>query len=92
MMDQEILDLYDEYLHASLDRREFIKKLALLAGGTAAAHALLPLLELTHAQAQVVPEDDPRLTTGYIKYPGETGEVRAHFARPKETQNCRVWW
>jgi carboxymethylenebutenolidase len=83
MMDQEILDLYDEYLHASLDRREFIKKLALLAGGTAAAHALLPLLELTHAQAQVVPEDDPRLTTGYIKYPGETGEVRAHFARPK---------
>jgi len=82
-MDQKIVDLYDEYIHESLDRREFLKKLAILAGGTAAAQALLPLLELNYAQAQGVPEDDPRLKTGYINYPGATGEVRAHFARPK---------
>jgi len=82
-MDQKIIDLYDEYTHESLDRREFLKKLAILAGGTAAAHALLPLLESNYAKAEVVPKDDPRLKTGYIKYPGATGEVRAHFARPK---------
>jgi carboxymethylenebutenolidase len=82
-MDQKIIDLYDEYTHGLLDRREFLKKLVVLAGGMAAAHALLPLLELNYAQAEVVPKDDPRLKTGYINYPGVTGEVRAHFARPK---------
>lgn len=82
-MGQKIIDLYDEYTHGLLDRREFLKKLAVLAGGMAAAQALLPLLELNYAQAEVVPKDAPRLKTGYIKYPGVTGEVSAHFARPK---------
>jgi carboxymethylenebutenolidase len=82
-MDQRIIDLYDEYSHQSLDRREFLKKFAILAGGTAAANALLPLLEYNYARAEVVPKDDPRLYTEYIKYPGETGEVRANLVRPK---------
>jgi carboxymethylenebutenolidase len=83
-MDKRIIDLYDEYTHESLDRREFLKKLAILAGGTAAAHALLPLLEDNYAQAEVIPRDDPRLGTAYITYPGATGEVRAIFVRPKK--------
>jgi carboxymethylenebutenolidase len=82
-MDQKINDLYDEYTTNQLDRRGFLKKLIKLAGGTAAAVALLPLLEKDYARAQVVPKDDPRLHTEYIKYPGETGEVRAYLARPK---------
>jgi carboxymethylenebutenolidase len=82
-MDRKIIDLYDEYTHGLLDRREFLKKLAVLAGGIAAADALLPLLELNYARAEVVPKDDPRLKTGYINYPGATGEVRAHFTRPR---------
>jgi carboxymethylenebutenolidase len=82
-MDRKIIDLYDEYRHESLDRREFLKKLSVLAGGIAAAHALLPLLEHNYAQAEVVPKDDLRLQTGYTNYPGATGDVRAHFARPK---------
>jgi len=82
-MDQKIIDLYDDYAHGSLDRREFLKKLAVLAGSTAAAVTLLPLIENKYAQAQVVPKDDPRLHVENIKYPGETGEVLAHFARPK---------
>jgi carboxymethylenebutenolidase len=85
-MDQEIIDLYDEYRHESLDRREFLKKLSVLAGGIAAAQALLPLLEHNYAQAEVVPKDDPRLQTDNITYPGATGDVRAHFARPKEDE------
>ena len=82
-MDQKIIDLYDEYTHELLDRRAFLRKLSILAGGTAAAHALLPLLENNYARAEVVPKDDPRLDTDDINYPGATGEVRAHFARPK---------
>jgi carboxymethylenebutenolidase len=66
-----------------MDRRQFLEKLVLLAGGTAAAAALLPALESGRAKLQVVPEDDPRLETGYIKYPGESGEIRAYSARPK---------
>ena len=82
-MDQEIIDLYDEYTHELLDRREFLKKLSILVGGAAAANALLPLLENNYARAEIVPKDDPRLKTDNITYPGATGEVRAHFARPK---------
>ena len=82
-MDQKFIDLYDDYTNGLLDRREFIKKLAVLAGGAAAAIALLPLIENKYAQAQVVPKDDPRLYVENIKYPGETGDVLAHFARPK---------
>ncbi len=44
-MDQKIISLYDEYTHAPLPRRVFLERLATLAGGTAAAMALLPLLE-----------------------------------------------
>ena len=82
-MDQKIINLYDEYTKGLLDRREFLKKLAVLAGNTAAAVTLLPLLENSYAQAQIVPEDDPRLHVEDIEYPGETGAVQAHFARPK---------
>jgi carboxymethylenebutenolidase len=83
-MEQRIIDLYDEYKRDLIDRRRFLKRLALFVGGTAAANALLPLLEYHQAHAAIVPKDDPRLFTDYIKYPGATGGVRAHLARPKD--------
>ena len=82
-MDQKFIDLYDEYTHALLDRREFLRRLSVLTGSIAAAIALLPLLENNQARAQIVPKNDPRLSTEYIKYTGATGEVRAYSARPK---------
>ena len=82
-MAPEISDLYDEYMKQSMTRAEFLKRLAFLAGGAAAAYALLPLLGNSDVKAEIVPEDDPRLHTGAIKYPGETGEVLASLARPK---------
>lgn len=82
-MDEKIKGLCEEYSNGFLDRREFLKKLTALAGGTAAALALLPLIEGSYAEAQIVADDDPRLHVKDIKYPGETGDVLAHFARPK---------
>ena len=82
-MEKRILDLYDEYKKGSLDRREFLKKLATLVGGTAAALGLLPFLEGSYAEAKVVSKDDPRLHVEDIKYPAETGDMLAHYARPK---------
>jgi len=82
-MDRKIIALYNEYTHGLLDRRGFLKKSSILAGGTAAASALLPFLEQNYAKAEVVPKNDPRLNTDDIKYPGATGDVRAYLARPK---------
>jgi len=83
MTDHEIIDAYDEHAIENADRREFLKKLTHLAGGTAAAYALLPHLGDNSAMAEIVPRDDPRLETGYIKYPGSTGDIRASLARPR---------
>ena len=83
IMDPKIIDLYDAYLHQSLNRRTFLNKLAVLAGGTTAAFALLPLLERNHARAEIIAKDDRRLHTEYVRYPGDTSEMRAYLARPK---------
>ena len=82
-MRQEFLELYEKYSNGSLDRREFLKRLALVAGCTAAANALLPLMGRNAALAQITAKDDARLISEYVKYAGETGDVRAYFARPK---------
>src|SRR3546814_9542831 len=83
-MDQKIIDLYDEYTHTPLDRRVFLERLAVLAGGSAAAAALVPLLEARKAAAAVVPADDPRLAAETIGFQGQTGEVRGYLARPAD--------
>ncbi len=82
-MDQKIIELYGQYVDGLVDRRQFLQKLACLAGGAAAALTLLSLLENNKAAAQIVARDDPRLDTEHINYPGATGEVRAYLARPK---------
>jgi len=82
-MRQEIVDLYEKYFNGSLDRREFLKRLALIAGSAAVADALLHLLGRDAAWAQITAKDDARLSAESIKYPGESGEVRGYFARPK---------
>jgi carboxymethylenebutenolidase len=83
-MRQDIIDLYDDYTHARLDRRVFLDRLRALAGGTAAAAALLPLLRCNYAQAAVVAADDARLGTERITFPGASGEVTAYLARPAD--------
>jgi carboxymethylenebutenolidase len=82
-MDEQIIDLYVEHKHGLLGRREFLKRLSVIAGGTVAANSLLALLENTYARADLVPKDDPRLISEDIKYPGSTGEVRAKLSRLK---------
>lgn len=83
-MDRKIIGLYEEYAGGKMGRRNFLARLAQIAGGTAAGAALLPRLEAWHATGgQFVAEDDARLETGYITYPAPDGEMRAYSARPK---------
>ena len=81
-MDQKIINLYDEYTHRPLSRNEFLKRLAILAGGTAAAMMVLPMLEGNYASAAITKQDD--LITENIKYPGVPNEMTAYVARPKK--------
>lgn len=75
--------LYDKYRKGFINRREFLRRLSVLAGSATAANALLVILEKSYAGADVVQKDDPRLYTRAITYPGETGEIRGEFARLK---------
>ncbi len=81
-MDPKVNSLYYEYKNGNLDRRQFLKKLALVAGGTAAAYSLLPVLEGNQAMAASPSRNQPDLQTGMVKYPGGSGEVMAFMARP----------
>jgi carboxymethylenebutenolidase len=84
-MSPEMKDLYEDYSRGAIDRRELLRKLALMTGGTVAVTVILPVLEDGRALAQVVPKDDPHLETGYINYPGANGEIRSYSARPKDS-------
>lgn len=82
-MDQRIVNLFDEYTHKPLTREEFLGRLARLAGSTAAAMALLPLLEVNYAKAETVPPQDDRLLTEHVTWPGDGVEMKGYAARPK---------
>jgi len=79
---QEMINLYDEYTHLTLDRRRFFDHLTRVAGGTAAACALLPLLENNYAEAAMVAPDDSRVATDTVTFPGAHGELTGYLAQP----------
>lgn len=82
-MDQRIISLYDEYTHQPLPRNEFLRRLVILTGSTAAAMAILPLIEVNAARAAIAtPQDD--LFTEKISFPGVPNAMSAYVARPKE--------
>jgi len=83
-MNTSIVQLFGRYKKGEIGRRDFIKKLALYAGSTASALALLPLLEENYLRASVLQESTEGLVTESISYPGETGDVKAFLARPEE--------
>lgn len=83
-MDQRIINLFDEYTHKPLRREDFIKKLSLLTGSTAAAMAVLPLLEVNYAKAATITLQDDRLTTEYVTYTGDGCDMKAYAAKPRK--------
>lgn len=82
-MDQRIIDLYDKFTHGGCNRREFLDRLADIAGSVAAAGALLPLLQNDYARAAVVPETDPRLAIDKVAYDAQGTRIDGYLARPK---------
>lgn len=84
MVDKRIIDLYNEYVHTAMPRRDFLTRLTGIAGSTAAALAVLPLIEPNYAHARQVEPDDKRLRTEKIEFNGPNGAVKAYVARPRK--------
>lgn len=84
-MNQEIINLFDEYTHKPLSREEFMKRLVRLTGSTAAALAVLPLLEVNYAYAGTISEDDDDLIIESITYPADDTTMRGYLTKPKNT-------
>lgn len=80
-MNQEIINLYDDYTHTPLTRSEFIRRLVLLTGSFTAAMSVLPLIEVNAASGKFTGDED--LFTERISYPGVPGNMQAYVARPK---------
>ncbi len=82
-MENQVNNLYKDYRKGHLNRRMFLKRLAVITGSSAAALALLPALEGNGLNAAEQKENEA-LVTGFINYPASTGEMRAFLARPKK--------
>ncbi len=82
-MDQRIIDLYDAYTHGALPRRDFMDRLAQMAGGAGAAAALLGVLQNDYARAAVIADDDPRIATETATYAAPGSKVSGYLARLK---------
>ena len=67
-VDNRIIELYNEYVHSALPRREFLARLASMAGGVAAATTALAVLEPNYAHARQVEPDDKRLKTEKLEF------------------------
>jgi len=82
--DQELLDLYDRYVHSSITRREFFDRAAKFAVGGVTVAALVEGLLPNYALANQVDDKDPRIETEYIGYysPRGHGKIRGYRARP----------
>ncbi|HTE55188.1 MAG TPA: dienelactone hydrolase family protein [Kofleriaceae bacterium] len=82
--DQEVLDLFDKYVHGDVDRRGFLDRVARFAVGGVTAAMILDALSPRFAEAQQIPKDDKRLKTSTIEFdsPKGTGKVRGYLARP----------
>jgi carboxymethylenebutenolidase len=81
-IDQRVFDLYDEYCHGGMDRREFFKRAAGLgAAGLAMAQAMLP----NYARAQTVAPTDARIKAEWVEYPSPGGngdKMKGYLAQP----------
>jgi carboxymethylenebutenolidase len=82
--DQELLILFDAYVHGDIDRRGFLDKAARFAVGGVTAAMLLDQLNPTFAEAQVVRPDDPRIKAAHVEYPSPKGygTMRGYLVQP----------
>jgi carboxymethylenebutenolidase len=83
-VDQAVIDLYDRFTHGDMSRRTFLDRLTATTGSSAAAMAMLPLLQNDYAQAAVVEPNDPRLATDTVSYDAAGTKINGYLVRLKD--------
>ncbi len=81
---QELLDIFHEYQHGEISRREFMERIQKFAVGGVTAAAIYESLKPNYAWAQQVPKDDGRIKTSVetVQSPQGNGSIKGVFARP----------
>jgi carboxymethylenebutenolidase len=81
---QDVLNLFDGYVHGSINRRDFLDRAAKYTVGGFSAAAMLESLKPNYALAQQVAKNDTRIKTEYLTYPSPqgSGTMRGYYARP----------
>jgi carboxymethylenebutenolidase len=81
---QEVFDLYDDYVHNKISRRQFVEKLSLYAVGSLTVGSLLAFMSPKYSAS--IPKDDPRLTSEFIIYdsPNGGGEINGLLSFPND--------
>lgn len=87
-INQGVYDLYDEYAHNKIERRQFLNKLSMYAVGGVTVPALLSFIMPNYVDSVLVKHDDPRLISKYITYksPKGGGEIRGLLSIPVNTK------
>lgn len=85
---QEVFDLYDDYAHSRVNRRQFVEKLSLYAVGGLTVPALMSFLMPDYKSNIEVNADDPQLKSEYIYYdsPKGGGKIKALLSRPADAK------
>jgi carboxymethylenebutenolidase len=84
-IDQRVYDLYDEYCHGFIDRREFLARARALVIGGVSALAMAQGLFPRYAEAQTISFTDARMKARYVQYPspgGNSGTMRGYMVQP----------
>jgi carboxymethylenebutenolidase len=84
-IDQRVFDLYDEYCHGLIDRREFLERAGVLTVGGVSALAMAQALLPRYALAQTISFTDQRIKARYVTYPslgGTSGTMRGYLVQP----------
>jgi len=85
---QEVFDLYDDYAHNRLNRRDFMEKLSAYAVGAITVSSLMSFLMPDYKNTTEVKADDPRIQSEYINYnsPKGGGTIKALLSKPADTK------
>lgn len=85
---QEVFDLYDDYAHNRIDRREFTQRLSTYAVGGLTVASLMSFLMPDYQGAVQIKDNDPRLKSEYVDYPSPkgAGTLKALLSRPADAK------
>ena len=84
-IDPRVYDLYDDYTHSRIDRRQFLSRSAAITVGGVSALAMAQALLPRYAAAQTISFTDQRIKARYVDYPspgGTSGEMRGYLVHP----------